>query len=52
MSARIPSAAALERRSFVHEADLWLAGGVDPAAVGAAVTAALCGHWEHEGPCR
>lgn len=24
----------------------------DPAAVGAAVTAAICGHWEHEGPCR
>ena len=22
------------------------------AAVGAAVTTALCGHWEHEGPCR
>ncbi len=24
----------------------------DPAAVGAAVTVALCGHWEHEPPCR
>jgi hypothetical protein len=24
----------------------------DPAAVGAAVTVALCGHWEHEGRCR
>jgi hypothetical protein len=23
-----------------------------PADVGAVVTAALCGHWEHEGPCR
>jgi hypothetical protein len=24
----------------------------DPAALGAAVTVALCGHWEHQGPCR
>ena len=24
----------------------------DPAALGAAVTVALCGHWEHDGPCR
>jgi hypothetical protein len=36
----------------VLEARLTLAGGVDPAAVGAAVTVELCGHWEHEGPCR
>lgn len=37
---------------FVHEAELRLEPGTDPAAVGAAVTTALCGHWEHEGPCR
>lgn len=24
----------------------------DPAALGGAVTTELCGHWEHEGPCR
>ena len=24
----------------------------DPAALGGAVTAELCGHWEHEGDCR
>ena len=24
----------------------------EPAAVGAAVTVALCGNWEHEGACR
>src|SRR5688572_27201803 len=24
----------------------------DPAALGGVVTVALCGHWEHEGPCR
>ena len=40
------------RLVFVHEADLRLESGTDPAAVGAAVTTALCGHWEHDGPCR
>jgi hypothetical protein len=38
--------------AFVVEAELVLQDGVDPAAVGAAVTVELCGHWEHEGPCR
>ena len=38
--------------AFVHEAELELQRGVDPAAVGAAVTTALCGHWEHDGRCR
>ena len=41
-----------ERTAFVHEAELRLLEATDPAAVGAAVTAALCGHWEHDGPCR
>ena len=41
-----------ERGAFVHEAELDLDPGTDPAAVGAAVTTALCGHWEHEGACR
>ena len=40
------------REAFVHQAELLLATGTDPAAPGAAVTVALCGHWEHEGPCR
>jgi len=40
------------RVAFAHEARLELRHGTDPAAVGAAVTTALCGHWEHEGPCR
>jgi hypothetical protein len=40
------------RVAFVHEALLQLAPGTDGAAVGAAVTTALCGHWEHDGPCR
>jgi hypothetical protein len=40
------------RQAFVHEAELRLPEEVDPAAVGAAVTTLLCGHCEHEGPCR
>jgi hypothetical protein len=38
--------------AYVHEAQLIIAEGGDPAAPGGAVTQALCGHWEHEGPCR
>lgn len=40
------------RSEFVHEATVELAAGSDERAPGAAVTAQLCGHWEHEGPCR
>ena len=39
------------RVGFVHGARLRL-GDVDPAAVGGAVTTALCGSWGHVGPCR
>jgi hypothetical protein len=38
--------------AHVRAADLRLDPGVDPRAVGAAVTTRLCGHWEHEGRCR
>jgi len=41
----------MAREGFVHTATLDLGPDVDPAAVGAAVTTALCGHWEHPGPC-
>ena len=41
-----------ESAPFVCEALLELSEGTDPAAVGAAVTTTLCGHWEHEGPGR
>lgn len=37
---------------FELEAEVVLRAGADPAAVGAAVTVAVCGHWDHEGPCR
>ena len=42
----------MDRRSFVHEATLSLEPGVDRGAPGAAITMALCGHWEHTPPCR
>jgi hypothetical protein len=37
---------------FVHRAELELRPDDDPRAPGGAVTVALCGHWEHEAPCR
>jgi ketosteroid isomerase-like protein len=37
---------------YVRAAALRLAPELDPAAVGAAVTTKLCGHWEHDGACR
>jgi hypothetical protein len=39
------------RQAFVHTAELAMPAGEDAAAVGAAITVALCGHWEHEPPC-
>ena len=39
-------------QAYVHRAEVVLTEAVDPAAVGAMVTVALCGHWDHEGPCR
>lgn len=38
--------------AWVHEAAISLEEATDPAAVGAAVTTALCGAAEHNGPCR
>lgn len=38
---------------FAHEVVCRVAGlSGDRAALGGAVTVALCGHWEHDGPCR
>lgn len=42
----------MPRETFAYQAQLVLDDGVDPAEPGAAVTTALCGHWQHEGPCR
>lgn len=39
------------RQAFAHDAAVRLAPGGDERALGAAITVALCGHWEHEPPC-
>jgi hypothetical protein len=39
------------RQAFAHIAELSMPTDDDGAAVGAAITVALCGHWEHEPPC-
>ena len=39
------------RSPFAHDAVVELAPGGDPAALGAAVTIALCGSLHHEPPC-
>ncbi len=39
------------RESFAHEAVLKMDRAGDARAPGAAITVALCGHWEHEPPC-
>jgi hypothetical protein len=41
----------LVRQAFVHDAVVTMAPGGDLRAPGAAITVALCGHWEHEPPC-
>jgi hypothetical protein len=37
--------------SFAHDATLVMDPDADLRGPGAAVTVALCGHWEHEPPC-
>jgi hypothetical protein len=39
------------RQAFAHEALLAMGEEADERAPGAAVTVALCGHWEHQPPC-
>ena len=39
------------RHAFAHDAVLSMNSDADERAPGAAVTVALCGHWEHEPPC-
>jgi hypothetical protein len=41
----------LMRQAFVHEAVLVMEPDGDERAPGAAVTVALCGHWDHQPPC-
>jgi hypothetical protein len=39
------------RQPFAHDAVITLAPDADIAAPGGAVTAELCGHWQHQPPC-
>jgi hypothetical protein len=39
------------RQAFAHDAVLTMDADADLRAPGGAVTAALCGHWDHEPPC-
>lgn len=39
------------RAAYAHEAMLVMEPDADLRAPGAAITAELCGHWEHEPPC-
>lgn len=39
------------QQAFAHEAILIMEPEADQRAPGAAVTVALCGHWDHEPPC-
>lgn len=39
------------RQTFAHDAVLIMAPDADSGAPGAAITVALCGHWQHEPPC-
>ncbi|MFD4139338.1 MULTISPECIES: hypothetical protein [unclassified Streptomyces] len=39
------------RAVFALDAVVLMDAGADARAPGAAVTVALCGHWEHEPPC-
>jgi hypothetical protein len=39
-------------RAFAFEAELEFQPDTDSRAPGGAVTMALCGHWDHDGPCR
>ena len=40
-----------KRRSFAHDAFVALEGDSDSNALGGAITAELCGQWDHPGPC-
>jgi hypothetical protein len=37
---------------YTYQTTVRLGDGGDSHAIGGAVTVALCGHWEHDGPCR
>lgn len=40
------------RQAYAHDAVVTMQPGGSPNALGGAITVALCGHWDHEPPCR
>jgi hypothetical protein len=42
----------MARQTYAHDAVVRLHPGGSPNAPGGAITVALCGHWDHEPPCR
>jgi hypothetical protein len=47
----VPRYASVVREAFAQEAVLAMDPLADEHAPGAAITVALCGHWEHHPPC-
>ena len=41
----------MTRVPFAHDVTLVFPAGADEREPGALITAGLCGHWEHDGPC-
>ena len=39
------------RQVYVHDAWVWMRSVEGADAIGAAITVALCGDWQHEPPC-
>lgn len=39
------------RQAYAHDAVVAKQPGCSPDALGGAITVALCGHWDHPGPC-
>ena len=39
------------KQLYAHDALVRMSPRDDPQAIGAAVTVAICGHWEHDPPC-
>jgi hypothetical protein len=44
----------MKKYSYSHQVEylIQFAQGADERSPGGAITVELCGHWDHEGPCR
>jgi hypothetical protein len=41
----------MTRQAYAHDAVVAMQPDGSPNALGGAITVALCGHWDHPGPC-